>query len=163
MKANMCWTMLVLAGFLLLAGCQQQVVHASHIRSDTFSTTIHLPDVHPRAGDRFVVETALVNHSERAYEIHHGAPLIFIEIEADNWSDTEPKVNLVLDIEAVIEPHEEYDPDTENFINGMRTLKLDEPGRYLIRATAHFSVWNPATGRSEGFAIHSEAVRIDVR
>lgn len=88
--------------------------------------------------------------------------MILVEISSEDWTDIQPKVNLVLDVKTIIEPHEEYDPDTPNFINERRTLQIDEPGTYSIKATAHFTAYHPDQDKYIGYAIDSETLQLTV-
>ncbi|CAM3531027.1 hypothetical protein [Marinicrinis lubricantis] len=157
------WIMMMLCGCFVLASCGHQVVHASFLKQGEFEVFLELPDTELHAGESFVAETSLVNLTDKTYEIHHGVPLIFIEIETDHWSDVEPKVNLVLDVEATMNPHEVYDPDTENFINGRRTLMITSPGKYRLTASAHFNVYNPDKEKYEGVVLRSEPMEVEVK
>lgn len=126
-----------------------------------FETVLQLNDTSSISGQPIQVFAGLRNDSGKPWKIHHNSPLIIIEIHGPEWEDYEPKINLATDQVKTLNAREMYDPDTANFIEGKRLLRLDTPGSYTLVGVAQFRIQD-STGNMKNYTVRSEPLHIQV-
>jgi len=153
--------LIIIASVSLWAGCAQQQP-LDFPSADMFEVQLRLERDVASINQPLNVHTWLLNNSEDDYIIHHGAPLIAVEIACKDWSDMLPRVALTLDITEELSSGERYDPDTHNFVRGDREIAIDTPGYYTITGYAEFYMIDPVSHSMKEYKIRSRPVFVEI-
>lgn len=113
-----------------------------------------------RTNEEVELTTELVNRSKKNVNIMHAAPLIQVQI----YNEKNEPMNKILVRDDIGLNHqlaadESYNPDSKIYPRGVRTITIDQPGRYKLIGTASFSV-ELGEGERRDYKISSEPVEI---
>jgi len=104
----------------------------------------------------------LLNVTNRKITIQHASPLIQIQVYDELKKPLiDEFITLTIGMNGVLKPGEAYNPDTERYDGGKRTVKAEKSGTYTLVGTASFSVVS-SDGKSELYTLESEPYEIAV-
>lgn len=171
--------MLIVAGSVLLTSCNDanntiatqgehtktlDVEHANEPSESMFRIELQSPPT-ITAGETFEVKGYLVNQSETAWDIFHGADMFTYTIYDDAGKPLPNHEGMIsvndIGLGTTLQPNSKYNYDGEQHVSSkLYQLSVDQPGKYKIVGQAEFYI--TFDNKSHRFQIQSEPLEVNV-